>query len=382
MKRLFSRSVFVVLALGLASCVTNNRVPTDVQTGFRSEIKGEFDQAIESYTRALDGGSLTDDQRVATYVRRAYAYMNKGEFEKAIADADTAIQLKPSAEFTYAARAAVNARRQQYDLAIADLDVALSLRKTASLYNSRGQVYAQSEQLDQALADFNEALKLHPRYAEAYESRSAVFIKRGDYEHGLSDLDHAIGLQPDNGLAYNGRGMVYARTGQYDKAYREFSTALIFQPKVPAFYSNRAHMAFALDRYDAAADDMAQSIKLLPSAGFDVVWLHVFRHKAGQDDRDEFQRNVAAMNQQPWPHLIASVYLGTTAPEQVRKMAQQATSEAYQIVTCQATFHLGYADLLRGQDGNARPAMQEAAKICPELSAERRLAAREIKGVR
>ena len=379
MRNLSSHALSLIVAFALSGCVTPDRNQSGLTSGISSEIKGEFDDAISTYTRALSGGSVSGDERAILYVRRAYAYIGKGDFDKAIADADAAIQLNPIAEFTYNARASANFRKQQYDLAIADWDVAIRLKPLPNLFHSRGSAHVQNGQLDQALDDYNEAIRLRPRFADAYESRGNLLIRRGDYERGLIDFDHAIGIQPDNGYAYNGRGLAYARAGQYEKAHHEFVTALIFQPKAALFYANRAHMAYSLGRYDAAAADMAEAVRLMPAAGIDVVWLHLFRHKMRQNDQEEFARNVAAISQQPWPHAIASVYLGTMAPEQLHKMVEQASAEAYPSVMCQATFHVGYARFLRGETGTARPAMQEAAKICPPLSTEQWMASSELK---
>lgn len=387
MNRRRGPSWLAIAALVISGCVTttNERTST-LRTGVTAEVKGEYDQAIETYTAALEGSRLSEQDRALFQIRRAHAYISKGEVDKAIADTDEVIRLKPDMEAGYTTRALAYMRKQQYELAIADLDVSARLAPSANVYHTRGSAFAANTQYDQAVADYDQALRLAPRYAQAYLSRANLYLQRGDYERALGDLAQSIGIQPDNAEAYNSRGGVFSRMGQFEKAYQEYGTALLFQPKVATIYSNRGHIAAALGRYDAAAVDLAQSIALLPREarnGYDVIWLHLFRLKAKQDGgTEELSRNVATLVQQPWPQAIASVYLGKTPPEQLRKMAEQMSGEAYPLFMCQATFHAGYYHLLRGDTAIAKPAMQEAAKSCPAASAEQRVATSELKAVR
>lgn len=387
MKRRHGPSWLAIVALVLSGCVTTtNERTTTLRTGVTAEVKGEFDQAIETYTAALENGRLSEQDRALFRIRRAHAYISKGEVDKAIADTDEVIRLKPDMEAGYTTRALAYMRKQQNDLAIADLDVSVRLAPSANVYHTRGTAFATNAQYDQALADYDQALRLAPRYAQAYLSRANIYLQRGEYDRALRDLAQSIGIQPDNAEAYNSRGAVFSRMGQFQKAYQEYGTALLFQPKAAPIYSNRGHIAAVLGRYDAAAADLAQSIALMPREariGYDVVWLHLFRLKAKQDvSGEELSRNVGTLVQQPWPQAIASVYLGKTPPEQLRKMAEQTSGDAYPLFMCQAVFHAGYYHLLHGDTAVAKPALQEAAKSCPAASAEQRVAANELKSVR
>jgi tetratricopeptide (TPR) repeat protein len=75
--------------IGLTSCAGfyNNR-------GNAYSVKGEFDQAISDYTKAIELNPKLD----FAYSNRGNAYKDKGQFDEAITDYSRAIELYNSQE--------------------------------------------------------------------------------------------------------------------------------------------------------------------------------------------------------------------------------------------------------------------------------------------
>jgi lipoprotein NlpI len=41
-----------------------------------------------------------------------------------------------------------------------------------------------------------------------------------------------------------------------------------------------------------------------------LLWLHIARQRAGQDDKQEFEANAAKLDQGRWPWPLVAFYLG------------------------------------------------------------------------
>ncbi len=88
-------------------------------------INGNFDQAIESFTKAIKlNNNLAD-----AYLSRGHAYAVKPDpdLNLAITDFDHAIKINPLEDSAFTGRGLAYARQGKLDLAIADFDQAIKL---------------------------------------------------------------------------------------------------------------------------------------------------------------------------------------------------------------------------------------------------------------
>ena len=192
--------------------------------GFAYGKKGDYDQAIADYDKALK----LDPKYAAAYRNRGDAYEKKKDYDRAIADYDRAIA--------------------DYDRAIADYDRAIRLKpKEAAAYKVRGDAYEKKGDYDQAIKDYDKALDLNPKYVAAYNNRGYAYDNRGDegdYDRAIADYDKALELKPKNAVAYNNRGYAYRNRGYT--------------------YERKADYDQAIDDYKKAIDDFTKAIKLRP----------------------------------------------------------------------------------------------------------------------
>jgi Flp pilus assembly protein TadD len=124
--------------------------------------KGQYDQAISEYTKALK----MDPRYTEAYYNRGYAYTSKGQSDDAIRDFNKALDLNP---------------------------------KYAKAYHIRGIAYATKGQYGQALSDYTKALELNPQDAIAYCNRGIAHYFRKEYEKSWEDVRkaHSLGYQID-----------------------------------------------------------------------------------------------------------------------------------------------------------------------------------------
>lgn len=151
------------------------------------------------------------------------AYINRGrakmEFQTtetldgAIEDYSRAIELRPDLANLYSIRSDAYRARFKLDLALADATTAVTLRpEDAAGYYRRGLVYLFQSGLpplgfvdkpnksfdrrvaELAVEDFNKAIQLRPNYAQAYAYRSLVLCALGMNDQSLADNTKAIAL--------------------------------------------------------------------------------------------------------------------------------------------------------------------------------------------
>jgi tetratricopeptide (TPR) repeat protein len=128
--------------------------------GLSLQAKGNYQQAIDNYTQALQ---LTPDSTTAlsTYLNRGYAYLNLGNWQGAIDDYNRALQLDPN---------------------------------DARAYSERGDARRELGDIQGAIADYTQAINLDPSLAYAYNNRAFVLNRQGDLDGAAADLKKAAEL--------------------------------------------------------------------------------------------------------------------------------------------------------------------------------------------
>ena len=130
-----------------------------------------------------------------TDLNRGNAYFEKGQYDQAISAYNKALEINPRFALAYYSRGLAYARMGQYDQAISNYNKALELNpKYAGAYNNRGNAYAIKDQYDQAISNFNKALEINPGLAFAYHNRGAAYFEKGQYDKAWGDVHKAQDL--------------------------------------------------------------------------------------------------------------------------------------------------------------------------------------------
>ena len=127
---------------------TNNR-------GAAYGEKGEYDHAIEDYTKAVN----LKPNYAEAYSNRGDAYGKKGDYDHAIEDCNKAIQLKPNLAEAYLNRGVAYGKKGDYDHAIEDYNRVIQLKPdfVTIAYCNRGEAWLHVEEWDKARADLTTA---------------------------------------------------------------------------------------------------------------------------------------------------------------------------------------------------------------------------------
>ena len=162
--------------------------------GLVREQQGEFEAAIEDFTRAI----RYDAQMASAYNNRGIALDRRGDPKRALEDYGAAIKLDPA---------------------------------YAAAYNNRGLAHANLGELKAAVADFDEAIRLDPKFAAALNNRGIVRDQTGDMQRA-ADFAAAIRLDAKFAEAHGNLGNVWRRQGKYKQAIEEFNQAVKLRRKM------------------------------------------------------------------------------------------------------------------------------------------------------
>ena len=223
--------------------------------GLTQHNKGEYDKAIESYSRSID---LNPGVSVA-YSNRGISYMKKGDYASAIEDHSRAIELNPG---------------------------------YARSYNDRGLAYDKKGDRIAAIQDYNRAIDLDPTYADAYINRALAHMFLGEVGLAIQDCDRAIELEPNSPTHHLGRGFAYFAKGDYDSAIQDYNKALEINPRYATAYYNRGVIYQRQGNHNRAVQDFRKSIELDPS--FSLAY---------------YSRSLSLLNDKEWDNAKSDLAL-------------------------------------------------------------------------
>jgi tetratricopeptide (TPR) repeat protein len=267
------------------------------RAGVSALLRGKYEDAILSYTRALEDKSLSDPRRANIYNDRGVAKWRLKRTTDAIEDFNRAIELFPDFSVVYNNRGNALIDLGRPDEAIADFDRAIALAPGYGVaYNNRGNAYHAMQDFAAASRDyrkaselmptnavpfngrgktesalghpfaavrhFNRAIALNAKYYSAHENRGEALEKLNKLNDAVSDYTQVIALRPDTPSLYLARGRIFAKGKQYNSAFRDFDKAIKLAPDLAEAYIARADVHAKLRRYESARADLSRVLEV------------------------------------------------------------------------------------------------------------------------
>jgi tetratricopeptide (TPR) repeat protein len=194
------------------------------------------------------------------------------------------------------------------------------------------------------------------------------------YQAGLDIMERLEKSDPGNAnwpsglaIAYKVVGAALFDLGRMEEALNNFNAAIQIgkAPDNSEIYWRRALAELYTKDNAAAADDAAMAVKLKPANPYNVIWLHIARARAGQNDADELAANAKALDRGKWPWPVVALFLDSATPDAARTAAASAEPSAPVGQSCEADFFIGVYLTDKGAQADARESLQSAADRCP-----------------
>jgi uncharacterized protein len=191
--------------------------------------KGEYDQAIEAFCKALE---LKPDLHEA-WNNLGVAYDTKGEYDRAIEAYRKALELKPDLHEAW------------YNLGVA---------------------YGMKREHDQAIEALHKALELQPDDPQAWNDLGVAYGMKGEYDQAIKACRKALELKPDFYQAWNNLGNAYKRKGEYGQAVEAYTRAIEIAGDefvAVVYLSNRHKVFLQLNRKAEALQDVETAYRII-----------------------------------------------------------------------------------------------------------------------
>jgi serine/threonine protein kinase/tetratricopeptide (TPR) repeat protein/TolB-like protein len=235
--------------------------------GLVEESRGQYEQAIESYRRAIDYspgnedahralGSVLDklervDEAEAAYMRAielrpgywaGYArlgqfYNLRNDYQKAGDYYEQALILSPDNARVLFSLGLVFSNKGQYERAIEFLERAIQLRPyLASPYTNLGLAYLRARRYNEAVAPLERAFSAQGTYQTAGNLARIYWLTgrkdeaRQKYEFGIRDGEERLQMNPRDHGIHVLVGRYYAMLGRKSDALRHLDQALLMHP--------------------------------------------------------------------------------------------------------------------------------------------------------
>ena len=224
------------------------------------------DVMIRICTDELATTKLSKDDRYRNLLVRASAYNVAGEFDLGLADANSALEIKPDDVYALVARGAFYGNKEMAAESYADFEHALKL-DPSNQYALVGLADAETmaRQYDKAIADYTSAIVAHPNFLEAYGHRAVAEGRNGRCDLSMADEAQVLRRDPHNARAMLGTSYCYLWEGDADGALQGATQLLTIQPKNAEAVAIRGRAYLMMGEYAKALEEYTHVTELAPN---------------------------------------------------------------------------------------------------------------------
>jgi tetratricopeptide (TPR) repeat protein len=165
----------------------------NLNTGQSLMQAGKYEEALSSFTKAIETSTSDDKNLHIAYAKRANVRIKLKSYQEAIDDCSKAINLNANYKEAYIYRGNAYCKAKAWELAVNDLTKSIKLGATDhTAYYWRGYAYFYQQNYRLAIPDFSEALKFTSNMsAEILHARGLAYDKNGQHEEACLDFDQS-----------------------------------------------------------------------------------------------------------------------------------------------------------------------------------------------
>jgi len=228
--------------------IQDGHSPMDVANACSHEAvqhasQGDFDVAIELWTRVIEMPGSDDNSKAVAFYNRALSWYKKEDLDQAISDYSSVLN-QPGVSEEIAATALVNRgatfdKQGDHEKSIKDYTAVTNMPNVsgdqkALAYHDRGYVWEKQGHYQQAISDYTNVTELEgvstERLGKATHNRAAMWKKLGELQTAIEDFTNVITMEnvpvEVKTLALNSRGDVFRLERNSEKAIRDFTNVV------------------------------------------------------------------------------------------------------------------------------------------------------------
>jgi len=224
----------------------------------------------------------------------------------------------------------------------------------------RGVAFLLLGKYDLASTELDEAIRLKPDWADAYAKRGALLTARRRLAEAVADQRTAIDLDPGNVEAHLGLARALCLLGRDEEALIDCAAAIRLRPDDARVQRGIGVLQFCAGRFEDAIASLSRSARLDPYDAYAVLWLHLARARAGEDDARDYREAARRLNHRAWPAPLVALELGEIGVPEVLAAAVAGDAGTHRGRLCEAAFFRGEQALLRGAADDAEALLREA----------------------
>lgn len=227
------RNLIFIVIIGALLTAWNFWPDLDIYTGAAWLKEGDYQRAIDAFTRAIESERLADDQLAEAYAgraeaRSALAYATRAgdaAWIEALEDFTAAIKLKPKDPYLYRGRGSVHTYLGAYPEAFADFAAMRPLEGDKPMWS-----LVRKGGLQRMLGDYEGALESFRAVINAWKPvplmppnyhMALTYMKQGRYQLAIDAIDEGMRAQTDYGSAFQFRGCAKANLGRFPEALKD-----------------------------------------------------------------------------------------------------------------------------------------------------------------
>ena len=226
-------------------------------------FQGQFDQAVDTYTRAIQ----TDPTFGPAYLGRARAILgesaNADSAARARADLETAIENDPNLGEAYLELANLDLADGEHETALERLDqVEALLPGSALLHVARGKVYLSLGDTPKALEEAQAASEMDFTSLPAYRFLAEALQADGKFADSLIPLETYLRYVSDDAGAFILAARAYEDAQEPEAALEALNAALKLDNTSFDVIMQRARLFINQKDYSSAVDDFRRAVEL------------------------------------------------------------------------------------------------------------------------
>jgi len=219
------------------------------------------------------------------HVTLGNSFVELGNFQQAIESYSRAIELNPKLATAYHNLGEMLVGQKRWDEAIANYRQAIAINPDSfESYHSLGKTWADRGECDRAIACYRKSLEINPNYARAYLGLGNVLAQKREFDEAIKCYRKTLELNNNFYWAYNYLGEALAQKQLWQEAINCYRQAIAINPDIPWFYCNLGIALTCEKSWDEAVSAYLHAIQLEPNlTGINQRLGYVLRQRSESD---------------------------------------------------------------------------------------------------